>query len=127
MKYLSRLIKKLICLFKGHDFGDCVYISPSYLTFCRCCGVEIQGRSFDDLEPLTDEDREHLEFIDDWDWDDAERSLPFTPALARETTAADAQRLETEIMALNERCKTFNPCQADPVRISERGSKGDPL
>ncbi len=41
-----------------------VYISPAVLTYChRGCGKEIQDRTFDDLEDMTDEDYENLEAI----------------------------------------------------------------
>jgi len=50
------IIKKIFCYFRGHDFGDVVVITPCSLTFCHCCGKEIQDRTFDDLEPCTDED-----------------------------------------------------------------------
>jgi len=57
--------RHLVCRFKGHDFGDAVYISPAVLTFCHRCGQEIQGRTIDDLEPMTDEDYDWLDSIDD--------------------------------------------------------------
>lgn len=55
------IINQLICLFRGHDFGDVVYISPAVLTHCHKCGAEIQGRTTKDLEPMTDQDYEILE------------------------------------------------------------------
>lgn len=58
-----RLFWKIVCYFKGHDFGSAVYISPAVLTFCRRCGTEIQGRTFDDLEPATDEDLEVMDSL----------------------------------------------------------------
>jgi len=59
-----KFFKKIICYFKGHDFGAAVYISPSMLVYCRTCGVEIQDRTIEDLEPMTDEDYEHLELME---------------------------------------------------------------
>lgn len=65
-----RLIATFVCRFKGHDFGSVIYISPSVLTFCRRCREELQGRTFADLEPMTDEDREHLEHLDAMEFGD---------------------------------------------------------
>ncbi len=61
---MKMLIRKIICFFRGHDFGDVVYISPAVLTYCHRCGKEIQDRAIDDLEPMTDEDYENLESIE---------------------------------------------------------------
>lgn len=64
-EFISRHI---VCRFKGHYFGDVVYISPAVLTFCHRCGKEIQDRTIDDLESMTDEDYEWLESIEDADF-----------------------------------------------------------
>ena len=65
---MKRLLARLICFFRGHDYGSVVYISPAVLTYChRHCGKEIQDRTFDDLEPMTDEDYENLEYLE---WSD---------------------------------------------------------
>lgn len=63
---MKQLIRKIHCHFKGHDFGNAVYVSPAVLTFCRRCGREIQDRTFDDLEPMTDQDYEMLEQMEDF-------------------------------------------------------------
>ena len=57
-------ISRAVCMLRGHDFGGVVYISPAILTHCHRCGEEIQGRTIDDLEPMTDEDYEHLEDLE---------------------------------------------------------------
>ena len=62
---MKNLLAKIKCYFKGHDFGPVVYVSPSVLQFCRCCGEELQGRTIEDLEPMTEDDYDHLEFTDD--------------------------------------------------------------
>lgn len=59
--------RHFICRRQGHDFGDVVYISPAVLTFCHNCGEEIQGRTWEDLEPMTDEDRENIELLHEID------------------------------------------------------------
>lgn len=55
--------RKLICYFRGHEWGDVVYVSPSMLTYCHRCGDEFMGRTVDDLEPMTDEDYQFLDSI----------------------------------------------------------------
>lgn len=64
---IKRFFARLICRLRGHDFGAVVYVSPSMLCCCERCGEDIQGRSFDDLEPMTDEDYDHLETLDGLD------------------------------------------------------------
>ncbi len=62
---VRKLIARLICFFRGHDFGNVVYVSPAVLTYChRGCGKELQDRTFDDLQPMTDEDYEALEDLE---------------------------------------------------------------
>jgi hypothetical protein len=48
---------KLRCALRGHDFGPEIYLSPSVLQYCRRgCGQEICGRTWTDLEPLSEAD-----------------------------------------------------------------------
>jgi hypothetical protein len=58
---IKRLFARFLCAIRGHDYGYEVYISPSMLTCCHRCGRDIQGRSIEDLEPMTDEDYEYLD------------------------------------------------------------------
>jgi len=62
---MKRLFRKLVCRLRGHDFGSVVYLSPAVLQCCRRCGEDIQGRTIDDLEPMTDEDFEFLDALED--------------------------------------------------------------
>ncbi len=69
---MNTIIGKIICKFNGHDFGSVVTYSPNVLVFCRRCGEEIAGRKWEDLEPMSEADREEFEereydcnFIDD--------------------------------------------------------------
>ena len=62
---MKKIIAKLICSFRGHNYGAAVYVSPAVLTYCRRCGREIQDRDFDALEPMTDEDYENLEMLEE--------------------------------------------------------------
>ncbi len=56
-------IGALVCHFKG-----CSYQAPFFysncLYFCDRCGKEMLNRGWDDIEPMTDEDRETLEYFD---------------------------------------------------------------
>ena len=52
------------CSILGHDYGPVVYFSPAVLNCCRRCGRDILGRDFDDLEPMTDEERDTLDDLD---------------------------------------------------------------
>lgn len=61
---MFRWMKRLLCRWRGHDYGDAVYFSPAVLVHCRRCGREICDRTIDDLEPMTDEDYDYLEAMD---------------------------------------------------------------
>ena len=63
---MKRLFLKVVCMLRGHDFGPVVYVSPSVLIHCSRCGEELLGRSFDDLEYMTEEDREHVDMMDSY-------------------------------------------------------------
>jgi len=62
---MKRLLAKLICRLRGHDFGPCVYLSPAVLQCCLRCGDDIMGRTIDDLEPATDVDFAVIESLDE--------------------------------------------------------------
>ena len=57
---LVQLVKKIICLIKGHNYPGQVF-HYNVLMFCRCCGKEIAGRIFADLEPMTQEEWEDVQ------------------------------------------------------------------
>ena len=61
-----RFINQIVCMFRGHDFGPVVYFSPGVLVYCVCCGKELCDRTVSDLEPMSDEDYDNLEMMDDY-------------------------------------------------------------
>lgn len=58
-----KLWNKLVCATRGHNY-PCSIFTTSALCFCQRCGTEIAGRSFNDLEPIADEDRDLLDTPD---------------------------------------------------------------
>lgn len=56
-------IGALVCHFKGCRF-DAPFFHSNCLYFCPRCGKEMLGRTWDDIEPMTDEDREVLDYFD---------------------------------------------------------------
>ncbi len=73
---MMRFLKRLICRFRGHKCECAIYVlggdyTSKALYFCERCGTELFGRTFEDLEPMTDEEREafdrHDEMEDFWD------------------------------------------------------------
>lgn len=50
---------RVVCLFRGHHY-DTPVLNPRCLYFCIRCNHELAGRTFDDLEPMTDEDLEQM-------------------------------------------------------------------
>jgi hypothetical protein len=60
-------LARLTCMVEGCDFGPVVFVSPSILLHCHRCGEELMGRTIDDLEPMTDEDYDLLNVLDDMD------------------------------------------------------------
>lgn len=58
-------LKQLHCWWCGHEFGAVVYISPSVIIPCRRCGKDVQNRDINDLDLLTDEDRDYIDSIED--------------------------------------------------------------
>jgi hypothetical protein len=51
------IIKRLICMIRGHRYETPAFHANA-LYFCACCGREMLGRSFADLEPMTETERE---------------------------------------------------------------------
>lgn len=58
---MKRFFLKLRCKLLGHDY-PCMEFSAYTLCFCRHCGQEVAGRTFEDLEPIPDG------FLDDCDF-----------------------------------------------------------
>ena len=54
-----KTLKQFICWLIGCKFDAAVFKTSS-LYFCRRCGTELTGRSFDDLEPMSDEEIEQM-------------------------------------------------------------------
>lgn len=52
-----------LCLAPQHEYAA-PFFHGNALCFCAHCGTEIAGRTFDDLEPMTDEEREQWLAID---------------------------------------------------------------
>ena len=52
-------IGSLVCLVKGCHYDTPVFNTNS-LHFCTRCGKELTGRTFADLQPMSDEDLEHI-------------------------------------------------------------------
>ena len=54
----------IVCYFKGCHY-DAPFFHTNALYFCTRCGKEITGRTWDDIEPMTDEDLETLAYFDE--------------------------------------------------------------
>lgn len=54
---IRRLIGRVVCLFKGHHY-NMTELRPNTLYLCTRCRKEMFDRSFDDIEPMSDEDLE---------------------------------------------------------------------
>jgi hypothetical protein len=54
---LANGMNRAICFVRGHDYpGLLFYVNA--LHFCSRCGKEVTDRKFSDLLPMTDEERE---------------------------------------------------------------------
>lgn len=60
------IARQTLCRIKGHDYGAVVYISPAVMHLCARCGRDVCGRTFDDLEPMNEED---------WEWFESQQRL----------------------------------------------------
>jgi len=59
---MLRLLKRLICKIKGHSYRGLDHgFMSNCLYFCDRCGKELLDRTFEDLEPMTEEEREYFE------------------------------------------------------------------
>ncbi len=57
------MVQRDECSVFGHQWPESLNrlgFSSNTLYFCRVCNEELLGRSFEDLEPMTDEEREHF-------------------------------------------------------------------
>jgi hypothetical protein len=63
----KKLTLKAICAIRGCRH-NALYFSGNTLSFCTCCGEEIAGRTFDDIEPMDsdewDEFQLHMDCCD---------------------------------------------------------------
>jgi hypothetical protein len=55
-----KTLKRLICWVRGHDFPTPAFHGNA-LCFCHRCDMEVAGRTFADLEPMTC--AEHDQFL----------------------------------------------------------------
>jgi hypothetical protein len=60
-----QFFKKMICKFKGHKYEALTFMANG-LYFCDRCGAEMLGRTFADLEPMTQEETDLL--LDEEGW-----------------------------------------------------------
>lgn len=60
-------IGRIVCAFRGHQYGPAADTPWCYLCFCPRCDKEVLGRSMkdiDDLEPVPDWLRDEMEELD---------------------------------------------------------------
>lgn len=57
---VGQILRQLVCKVRGHRYDTPVFMS-NCLYFCSCCGREMFDRTFEDIEPLTDEQMEELD------------------------------------------------------------------
>lgn len=62
----KQFINDLMCDKYGHQYDTPVFHSKC-LYFCKRCGKEMFDRSFQDIEPLTDDEREQMDQLLDED------------------------------------------------------------
>ena len=58
-RWLRRASGSVVCRFKGCHYDTPVF-STNTLYFCTRCGKEITGRTFADLQPLSDEELDDI-------------------------------------------------------------------
>ncbi len=61
---MKKLFRRFVCKIKGHHYPTLTFTSNA-LYFCSRCGKEMFDRTFDDLVPMTADERDA--FIDDLD------------------------------------------------------------
>ena len=54
---LPTFIARLVCKVRGHR-NPAPFFTSNALYFCTCCGVEMFGRTFADLTPMSDAERD---------------------------------------------------------------------
>jgi hypothetical protein len=65
---MKKLFRRFICKIMGHHYPTLTFTS-NVLYFCSRCGKEMFDRSFDDLEPMSEDERDA--FLDDLDREEA--------------------------------------------------------
>lgn len=58
-RWIGRAAGGVVCRFKGCHYDTPVF-SANALYFCTRCGKELTGRTFADLEPMSDDEMEHI-------------------------------------------------------------------
>lgn len=58
-RWIGGVAGGVVCRFKGCHYDTPVF-STNALYFCTRCGKEITGRTFADLEPISDDEMEHI-------------------------------------------------------------------
>lgn len=58
-RWLRRAAGSVVCRFKGCHYDTPVF-HPNALHFCTRCGKEVTGRTFADLQPLSDEELDDI-------------------------------------------------------------------
>jgi hypothetical protein len=62
MRRLREFFARLRCGLRGHQYDTPVFMTDCFY-FCSCCGREMFNRRFEDLRPLSDEQRQMLDQI----------------------------------------------------------------
>jgi len=65
---LRRRLGSVVCWFRGHQYNTPVFES-NVLYPCARCGREMFDRTFDDIEPLSDEQLEELHREISWEYE----------------------------------------------------------
>ncbi|HJW55856.1 MAG TPA: hypothetical protein VJ577_11330 [Burkholderiaceae bacterium] len=64
MRYtMVQNIKRAVCLIRGHSYNTPEFRGNS-LYFCSRCGREMFGRTFADIEPMSDDEIEMMHRFD---------------------------------------------------------------
>lgn len=60
LRQIKQRMLRPVCRIRGHRY-ETPFFMPNYLYFCARCGREMLNRTFADIKPLTDEEREMLD------------------------------------------------------------------
>ncbi len=55
----------VVCRFKGHHYDTPVF-HPKCLYFCTRCEKELLGRTFADLQPMSESEYDEFTFYEPW-------------------------------------------------------------